>query len=112
MEYVTLSNGVRMPMLGFGVFQIPDHEEAKRAVRTALDAGYRLIDTAQAYGNEHAVGEAVRESGIPREEVFITSKIWLSDFSFEGAQAATERTLERLGSEYVDLMLLHQPMGD
>ena len=112
MEYVTLSNGVRMPMLGFGVFQIPDHEEAKRAVRTALDAGYRLIDTAQAYGNERAVGEAVRESGIPREEVFITSKIWLSDFSFEGAQAATERTLERLGSEYVDLMLLHQPMGD
>ena len=99
MEYVTLSNGVRMPMLGFGVFQIPDHEEAKRAVRTALDAGYRLIDTAQAYGNERAVGEAVRESGIPREEVFITSKIWLSDFSFEGAQAATERTLERLGSE-------------
>ena len=112
MEYVTLSNGVRMPMLGFGVFQIPDHEEAKRAVRTALDAGYRLIDTAQAYGTERAVGEAVRESGIPREEVFITSKIWLSDFSFEGAQAATERTLERLGSEYVDLMLLHQPMGD
>ena len=112
MEYVTLSNGVKMPMLGFGVFQIPDHGEAKRAVRCALDCGYRLIDTAQAYGNEAAVGEAVKESGLPREEVFITSKVWLSDFSFEGAKRAVDVTLSRLGSDYVDLMLLHQPMGD
>lgn len=112
MESVTLSNGVKMPMLGFGVYQIPDHGEAKRAVRCALDTGYRLIDTAQAYGNEAAVGEAVKESGVPREEVFITSKVWLSDFSFEGAKRAVEVTLSRLGTGYVDLMLLHQPMGD
>lgn len=112
MEYATLSNGIKMPLLGFGVFQIPDHSEAKRAVRCALETGYRLIDTAQAYGNECAVGEAVKESGIPREEVFITSKVWLSDFSFEGAQRAVDTTLSRLGSDYIDLMLLHQPMGD
>lgn len=112
MEYLTLYNGVEIPQLGFGVFQIPDHNEAKKAVLSALQIGYRLIDTAQAYMNEQAVGEAIKESGIPREEVFVTSKIWISDFSFEGAQDATKRSLERLGTNYIDLMLLHQPMGD
>lgn len=112
MEYRELYNGVKMPMLGIGVFQIPDHAEAKATVLKALKAGYRLIDTAQAYGNEEAVGEAVRESGIPREEIFITTKLWIQDFSFDGAIAATDRSLKKLGVEYIDLMLLHQPMGD
>lgn len=112
MEYRELYNGVKIPMLGFGVFQIPDHAEAKRAVLSALKAGYRLIDTAQAYGNERAVGEAVKESGIPRDEIFITTKLWISDFSYEGAIEATELSLDRLGVDHIDLMLLHQPMGD
>lgn len=112
MEYRKLSNGVEIPMLGFGVFQMPGHDDAKRATLTALEAGYRLVDTAQGYLNEAAVGEAVRESGVPREEVFITTKLWLQDFSYEGAIRATERSLEKLGLETIDLMLLHQPMGD
>lgn len=112
MEYLTFSNGVKIPQIGFGVYQIPDYEDAKRAVLTALKVGYRLIDTAQGYMNEKAVGDAIRESGIQREEIFITSKLWLQDFSFEGAQTATQTTLDRLGFDYIDLMLLHQPMGD
>lgn len=112
MEYLTFSNGVKIPQLGFGVYQIPDYEEAKEAVLKALKTGYRLIDTAQGYMNEKAVGDAVRESKIPREEIFITSKLWIQDFSFEGAQAGVQTTLERLGFDYIDLMLLHQPMGD
>lgn len=112
MQYLELSNGVKIPQIGFGVYQIPDYEQAKKAVLAALKTGYRLIDTAQGYMNEKAVGDAIRESGIPREEVFITSKLWLQDFSFEGAQSATQTTLERLGYDYIDLMLLHQPMGD
>lgn len=111
MTYLKLYNGVEMPQLGFGVFQISERE-TKRAVLAALECGYRLIDTAQAYGNERAVGEAIRESGIPRKDIFVTSKIWIQDFSYEGTRAATEKTLERIGSDYVDLMLLHQPMGD
>ena len=112
MEYLELSNGVKIPKIGFGVYQIPDYEEAKKAVLAALKTGYRLIDTAQGYRNEKAVGDAIKESGIPRQEIFVTSKIWIQDFSFEGVQAATQLTIDRLGSEYVDLMLLHQPMGD
>lgn len=112
MEYLTMSNGVKIPVLGFGVFQIPEYADAKAAVLAALKTGYRLIDTAQGYMNEKAVGDAVRESGIPREEVFITSKLWIQDFSYEGAQEAAQRTLNRLGFDYIDLMLLHQPMGD
>ena len=112
MEYRTLYNGVKIPMVGFGVFQIPDYEAAKGAVRTALETGYRLIDTARAYQNEKAVGDAVRESGVPREEVFLTTKLWIQDFSHDGAIAAVRRSLERLGVDYIDLMLLHQPMGD
>lgn len=111
MEYLTLKNGVQIPQIGFGVFQIPA-EQTKQAVLAALRAGYRLIDTARAYGNEAEVGEAIRESGIPREEIFITTKLWLSDFSYDGAMRATETSLERLGVDRIDLMLLHQPMGD
>lgn len=112
MEYRELYNGVRMPMLGLGVFQIPDHDEAKRTVLSALRAGYRLIDTAQAYGNERAVGEAVKESGVAREDVFVTTKVWIRDFSHEGAVRAVRRSMEDLGTDYIDLVLLHQPMGD
>lgn len=112
MEYRKMHNGVTIPSLGFGVFQIPDHNAAKNAVRTALETGYRLIDTAQAYGNEKAVGEAIKASGVPREEIFITTKLWIQDFSYDGAIKATELSLERLGVDYIDLMLLHQPMGD
>lgn len=112
MEYREFYNGVKIPVLGFGVFQIPEYEKAKQAVLSALKVGYRLIDTAQAYGNEKAVGEAIRESGIPREEIFITTKLWIQDFSFDGAIKATELSMERLGVDYIDLMLLHQPMGD
>ena len=111
MEYLTLKNGVQIPQIGFGVFQIPA-EQTKQAVLAALRAGYRLIDTARAYGNEAEVGEAIRESGIPREEIFITTKLWLSDFSYDGAMRATKTSLERLGVDTIDLMLLHQPMGD
>lgn len=112
MEYRTLYNGVTIPMLGFGVFQIPDYDQAKAAVLAALGTGYRLIDTAQAYQNEKAVGDAIRESGVPREEIFLTTKLWIQDFSYDGAIQATERSLERLGVDYLDLMLLHQPLGD
>lgn len=111
MEYLTLKNGVQIPQIGFGVFQIPA-EQTKQAVLAALRAGYRLIDTARAYGNEAEVGEAIRESGIPREEIFITTKLWLSDFSYDGAMRATKTSLERLRTDRIDLMLLHQPMGD
>lgn len=112
MEYQTFYNGVRIPMLGFGVYQIPEYELAKRAVLTALKTGYRLIDTAQGYMNEKAVGDAIKESGIPREEIFITTKLWIQDFSYDGALKATELSMERLGVSYIDLMLLHQPLGD
>lgn len=112
MEYRKLYNGIKIPMLGFGVFRVPDYDNAKQAVLTALKAGYRLIDTAQAYMNEKAVGDAIKESGIAREEIFITTKLWIQDFSYDKAIKATELSLERLGVDYIDLMLLHQPMGD
>lgn len=112
MEYREFYNGVKIPMLGFGVFQIPDYEQAEKSVSSALKAGYRLIDTAQAYGNEKAVGDAIKESGIPREEVFVTTKLWIQDFSYDKAIKAAELSMERLGTEYIDLLLLHQPMGD
>ena len=112
MDYRTLANGVTMPMVGIGVFQIPDHDEARRTVRDALEVGYRLIDTAQAYGNEEAVGEAIRDSGVKREDVLITTKLWIQDFSYEKALAAAELSMRRLGTDYLDLLLLHQPLGD
>ena len=111
MLHRTLNNGVEMPVLGYGVFQTPP-EETERCVREALDVGYRLIDTAQAYGNEEGVGAAVRASGVPREEVFITSKIWVANMNYERATASIDESLRRLGTDYIDLMLLHQAMGD
>lgn len=99
-------------MLGFGVYQVPEYEEAKSTVLTALKTGYRLIDTAQGYMNEKAVGDAIKESGILREEIFITTKLWIQDFSYDGVIKATALSMERLGVDYIDLMLLHQPMGD
>lgn len=112
MEYREFYNGIKIPMLGFGVYQIPEYEAAKQAVLTALKTGYRLIDTAQAYMNEKAIGDAIKESGIPREEIFITTKLWIQDFSYDKAIKAVELSMKRLGVDYIDLMLLHQPMGD
>jgi 2,5-diketo-D-gluconate reductase A len=108
---VALNNGVEMPILGFGVFQIPP-DEAEQAVATALEVGYRLFDTAASYQNEDAVGRAVRSSGVPRDELFITTKLWIQDPGESNARAAFERSLERLGLEHVDLYLIHQPLGD
>ena len=112
MKTVTLNNGVAMPILGFGVFQVPDLAECERSVRDALDIGYRLIDTAAAYGNEEAVGNAIRRSGIPREEIFVTTKLWVTDAGQERTKAAFDRSLKRLGFDYLDLYLIHQPYGD
>lgn len=109
---VTLSNGVEMPQLGFGVFQVPDLKECEEAVSNALAVGYRLIDTAAAYQNEEAVGQAIAKSGIKREEIFVTSKLWVSDFTYERAKAGIETSLKKLGLDYIDLYLLHQPYGD
>ncbi|MDO5614690.1 MAG: aldo/keto reductase [Cruoricaptor ignavus] len=112
MKTVNLNNGVEMPILGYGVFQIPDYDECKKSVLTALETGYRSIDTAQAYGNEKAVGDAIRESGIPREEIFVTTKLWISDFGYEKAKAAFEKSMEKLQLDVLDLYLLHQPFND
>lgn len=109
---ITLNNGVPMPMLGFGVFQVPDPAECERSVRDALDVGYRLLDTAASYGNEEAVGAAISNSGINREEIFVTTKLWVEDASYEGAKAAFERSLNKLQLDYLDLYLIHQPYGD
>ena len=112
MEYVKLNNGVEMPVLGFGVYQISDPEVCERAVGDALKIGYRSIDTAAAYGNEEAVGRAVRRSGVPREELFITTKLWISDAGYEPARKAFEESMSKLGLDYLDLYLIHQPYGD
>ena len=109
---VTLNNGMTMPVLGFGVFQISDAEECERSVSEALRVGYRLIDTAASYGNEAAVGNAIKQAGVAREEVFVTTKLWIQDAGYERAKAAFERSLQRLGLEYLDLYLIHQPVGD
>lgn len=108
----TLSNGVTMPQLGFGVFQVPDLAECETAVTAAIQAGYRLIDTATAYQNEEAVGRAIQKSGVPREDFFVTSKLWVSDFTYERAKRGIDASLQRLGLDYLDLYLLHQPYGD
>jgi 2,5-diketo-D-gluconate reductase A len=112
MEHVILNNGVRMPLLGFGVYQIPDPEECERAVFDALSLGYRLIDTAAAYLNEEAVGSAIRRSGVPRDQVFVTTKLWIQDHGYESTIAAFERSMRRLQLHYLDLYLIHQPFGD
>nr|WP_201978962.1 aldo/keto reductase [Hymenobacter rubidus] len=112
MQTVELNNGVKMPILGFGVFQVPDPAECETSVLEAIKAGYRLIDTAAAYMNEEAVGRAIRRSGVPREELFITTKLWVQDASYEGAKVAFETSLQKLGLDYLDLYLIHQPFGD
>ncbi|MFS9033627.1 aldo/keto reductase [Streptococcus mitis] len=112
MQYTILNNGIKMPMVGFGVFQIHDAKTTQTVVEEAIKTGYRLIDTAQVYGNEEAVGKAIKASGIPREELFITTKLWISDFSYEAAKDAFNESLRRLDLDYVDLYLLHQPFGD
>ncbi len=112
MNYVTLSNGVKMPQEGFGVFQVPDPEVCRQSVLDAIDTGYRLIDTAASYMNEEAVGAAIRETSVPREELFITTKLWVQDASYEGAKKAIQTSLDKLGLDYIDLYLLHQPLGD
>ena len=111
-ENVKLNNGVMMPLEGFGVFQIPDLAECERVTIKAIRQGYRLIDTAAAYQNEEAVGAAIAKSGVPREELFITTKLWVQDISYEAAGTAFERSLQKLGLDYLDLYLIHQPMGD
>ncbi|MCT9852215.1 aldo/keto reductase [Priestia megaterium] len=112
MQKVMLNNGVEMPILGFGVYQIEDAKQCEQAVYDALIAGYRLIDTAAAYMNEEAVGKAIKRSGIPREEIFITTKLWIQDAGYENAKKAFVKSLERLKVDYIDLYLIHQPFGD
>ena len=112
MEYVTLNNGVKMPLEGFGVFQVPEAAVCEQAVGDALAAGYRMIDTAAAYFNEEAVGAAIRKSGIAREELFITTKLWIQDAGYENAKKAFQVSLSKLGLAYIDLYLIHQPMND
>ena len=112
MEFVTLNNGVKMPLEGFGVFQVPDPAVCEQAVLDAIATGYRLVDTAAAYMNEQAVGAAIQKCGVPREELFITTKLWVQDASYEGAKRAIETSLRNLGLDYIDLYLIHQPMGD
>ena len=112
MEFVTLKKKVKMPLEGFGVFQVPDAAECEQAVLDAISSGYRLIDTAAAYMNEEAVGAAIKKCGVPREELFITTKLWVQDASYEMAKAAFQTSLDKLGLNYIDLYLIHQPMGD
>ena len=112
MQHVTLNNGIIMPVLGFGVFQIPDPQECERSVIDAVNSGYRLIDTAASYMNEAAVGKGLRNSGIARQELFITSKLWVQDPGYVNTQNAIEQSLQRLQLDYLDLFLIHQPFGD
>ena len=112
MKNVKLSNGVEMPILGFGVYQIPDLKECERVVSEAIEVGYRSIDTAQVYGNEEAVGNAIKKSGIDRKEFFITTKVWISNSGYEKAKASIDESLKKLQTDYIDLLLIHQPFGD
>jgi 2,5-diketo-D-gluconate reductase A len=112
MQKVKLNNGVEMPILGFGVFQVTDLAECERSVLDAISTGYRLIDTAQSYMNEEAVGRAIKQSGVPREELFITTKLWIQSNGYEGAKKAFEASLKKLQLDYLDLYLIHQPYGD
>ena len=112
MQSVRLNNGVEMPILGFGVFQVRDLEECERSVVDAIATGYRLIDTAASYGNEEAVGKAIKRGGVPREDLFITTKLWIQSDGYGGTKKAFQNSLKRLQLEYVDLYLMHQPLGD
>lgn len=111
MEFVTLNNGIKMPVLGYGVYQVTN-DECERCVLDAISAGYRSIDTAQAYGNEEAVGNAVKKCGVPRDELFITTKVWVSNGGYENAKKSLRESLSKLQSEYIDLVLIHQPFND
>lgn len=111
MEYVTLNNGVKMPILGYGVYQVTP-EECERCVSDAISVGYRSIDTAQAYANEEGVGAAVSKCGVPREELFLTTKVWVTNAGYEKAKKSIDESLRKLQSEYIDLLLIHQPFGD
>lgn len=111
MEYVKLNNGIEMPILGYGVYQVTP-EECERCVSDAISVGYRLIDTAQAYGNEEGVGNAIRKSSIPRKDLFITTKVWISNAGYEKAKASIEESLQKLQTDYIDLLLIHQPFND
>ncbi|MGO4548620.1 aldo/keto reductase [Paenibacillus sp. 2TAB23] len=112
MQYATLNNGVKMPIIGFGVYQVPDADECENAVYEALMAGYRLIDTAAGYLNEEAVGRAIKRSGVPREKLFITTKLWVQDAGYESTKLAFSKSLKKLQLDYLDLYLIHQPFGD
>ena len=112
MEYITLNNGVKMPKVGFGVYQVTDQNECRQAVLDAIDVGYRLIDTAQAYGNEEAVGEAIKMSGVDRKDLFITTKVWISNYGYEKVKMSVEESLKKMQLDYLDLVLLHQPFND
>src|SRR5438045_7980264 len=112
MQKVILNNGAEMPILGFGVYQINDQEECERSVTGALETGYRLIDTAAAYQNEEAVGKAIKRSGVAREEIFVTKKLWVQDAGYQSAKKAFERSLQRLQLDHLDLYLIHQHFGD
>jgi len=112
MEYTTLNNGVKMSMIGFGVFQVPDAKQAEQAVSDALEVGYRMIDTASSYFNEEAVGAAIRNSGIPRDEIFVTTKLWVQDYGYDNALKAFDVSMKKLGLDVLDLYLLHKPYGD
>lgn len=111
-ERITLNNGITMPKIGYGVFRMTDAEACEEAVVQAIHAGYQLIDTAAAYGNEEAVGRAIRRCGVPREELFITTKLWITDTSYEGAKRGFKRSMEHLELDYLDLYLIHQPYND
>lgn len=111
MEFATLNNGVEMPMLGYGVYQV-SNEECERCVLDAISVGYRAIDTAQSYGNEEAVGSAVQKCGVPRDELFLTTKVWISNAGYEAAKDSIDRSLQKLRTDYIDLLLIHQPFGD
>ncbi len=110
-QTVTLNNGVRMPMLGYGVYQV-SNAECERCVLDAISVGYRAIDTAQSYGNEEAVGSAVQRCGVPRDELFLTTKVWISNAGYEAAKDSIDRSLQKLRTDYIDLLLIHQPFGD
>lgn len=112
MQIVKLNNGVEMPILGFGVYQVPDGSDCEKAVSEAIEVGYRMFDTAQAYGNEESVGNAIKKSGIAREEFFIVTKVWISNAGYEKAKASIDESLRKLQTNYIDLLLIHQPFGD
>ncbi len=112
MQTVKLNNGIEMPILGFGVYQVPDHNECERVVSEAMETGYRLIDTAQAYFNEEAVGKAIKNSGVDRKDIFLVTKVWVSNGGYEKAKASIDESLRKLQTDYIDLILIHQPFND